>query len=317
MKKQAEMNAFVGFCNNAMSHTNFGQDFREKWDSRRANELKAAQKMGLLTPDEIQAYSSMLREESVVEEKEKDFLEKFLDQNPNGQSPRFWKAPKVHDEAHIETLNTMESLNSVVSEMNSSIISDDGKRSLGKMTNKMQFQKNLLHALDDMDDEAYSTRKLNMNDAQKMQDLRRRNMWVQANSSDPGRPYETPKYIHPFPDVLQHLKETSPKVFEKLKVEKTWEGHENFRVKKKQKMDRTRNALNSRHRFRRSTLNIKSGGLQILTQNDHGSPFIPSGAPTYSPKSPKGHIFDTQGRPPVTPQTIKDPCMPWCRANMY
>ena len=49
LKKQAETNAFVDFCNNAMSHTNFGQNFREKWDSRRANELKAAQKMGLLT----------------------------------------------------------------------------------------------------------------------------------------------------------------------------------------------------------------------------------------------------------------------------
>ena len=80
LKKQAETNVFVDFCNNAMSHTNFGQNF-EKWDSRRANELKAAQKMGLLTPDEIQAYSGILREESVVEEKKKDFLEKFLE-NP-------------------------------------------------------------------------------------------------------------------------------------------------------------------------------------------------------------------------------------------
>ena len=317
LKKKAEIDAFVDFCNNAMSHTNFGQDFREKWDSRRANELKAAQKMGLLTPDEIQAYSSLLREESVVEEKKKDFLEQFLDQNPNGQSPRFWKTPKVYNEAPVETLNTMESLNSVVLEINSSIISSDDKKSSRNTTNKQQFQKNLLHALQDMDDEMYSTKKSSMTDAQKMQDLRRRTMWVKANSSDPGRPYETPKYIHPFPDLVQHLKETSPKIFEKIRDEKSWEGHENLRAKAKQSMNRSSNKLNPRNRFRRSKIKVKNGGLQILTQNDHGRPFVPGGAPNYSPKSPKGHIFDTQGRPPVTPRTIKDPCMPWCTANMY
>ena len=146
---------------------------------------------------------------------------------------------------------------------------------------KRSFKK-LSVCTDDMDDEMYSTRKLNMNGAQKMQDLRRRNMWVKANSSDPGRPYETPKYIHPFPDVVQHLKETSPKVFEKLELKKPGKVTKTHEPERNKNMNSNSNTMNPRNRFRRSALKSKSRGLQI-TQDDHGRPFVPGGAPTTVP----------------------------------
>ena len=159
-----------------------------------------------------------------------------------------------------------------------------------------------------------------MSTKEQLHDLRRRSQWVKRKETGPPLPYEASKYENPFPDLLSKLKDENLDAYGKIKTEKSWEGHENLVFTRKQSI-RDVGKLNGCFK------NSKIGGgnksrrkvrkLNILTQEDHGKPFFPGGAPNYSPKSPKGHVFDTNGRPPVSPRTIKDMTMPWCRGNIY
>ena len=107
------------------------------------------------------------------------------------------------------------------------------------------------------------------------------------------------------------------RVYEKLKNRKTWDGHEDSKELYKRKLQKVTELNRSSGRPGGNKSRRKVRKLSIMTQNDHGGPFFPGGGPNYSPKSPKGHVFDTTGRPPVSPRTIKDFTMPWCRGNIY
>jgi hypothetical protein len=222
----------------ARQHTAFGAGWRKEWDDRRKLELLVARKMGLLDNEEEATLKDLLGEKDLTETgKNKDFIMSFLDQNPNGQSPRFWIPPEAHKVSTVD--NALKATESApLDESSQDLARNESTSSL----------------LERRDEEQMFTASLNH--------LKKKAIILKAGK---------PKQPMPPPSICIG----GAKYFGK--------------------------------RCGRS-----------LTIKDHGKPFLLPTKNSYgvvefgmTPKSPKGHIFETKALPPTSPETMKDKTMPW------